>query len=95
MFKHFVSNNYLCLRIGLLKSRISEKSVWPFLRKPSLVVFAIVILIGKFLVAGRKKIWSTKFWHQLKRDKATFNSLDLKLLLLLPKDFFIQQKVRI
>jgi len=31
--------------------------------------------LHKFLVAERKKFWRNFIWHQLKRDKATFNNV--------------------
>ena len=41
------------------------------LRRASHDVFLALL---KFLVAERMKFWSSFIWHQLKRDKATFNS---------------------
>ena len=38
-FKHFVFNKYFCLVLGLLKSRISEKSFELLLRKLNFKLF--------------------------------------------------------
>ena len=38
-FKHFVFNNYFCLVLGVLKSKISKKSLEGFLRKLDLKLF--------------------------------------------------------
>ena len=38
-YKHFVFNKYFCLVLGLLKSKISKKSVEPLGRKPDFKLF--------------------------------------------------------
>ena len=38
-FKHFVFNKYFCLVLGVLKSKISQKSVEGFLRKLDFKLF--------------------------------------------------------
>ena len=38
-FKHFVFYKYFSLVLGLLKSRISEKTIEPLLRKPDFKLF--------------------------------------------------------
>ena len=36
----------------------------------------MILDLRKFLVTERMKFWSNVVWHQLKRDEATFNSID-------------------
>ena len=39
VYKHFVFFKYFCLVLGLLKSRISEKTIKPILNKPNFKLF--------------------------------------------------------
>ena len=39
IYKHFVFYKYFCLVLGLLKSRISEKTIKPLLNKPDFKLF--------------------------------------------------------
>ena len=58
-FKHFVFNKYFCLVLGVLKSKISKKSVEGFLRKLDLKLFhykAMVQPVSKITtIATRNK----------------------------------------
>ena len=58
-FKHFVFYKYFSLVLGLLKSRISEKTIKPFLNKPDFKLFhykARVQLVSKITtIANRNR----------------------------------------
>ena len=60
-FKHFVFNKYFCLVLGVLKSKISKKSVDSFLRKLDLKLFhykAMVQPVSKITtIATRNRCW--------------------------------------
>ena len=60
-FKHFVFYKYFCLVLGVLKSKISKKSVDSFLRKLDLKLFhykAMVQPVSKITtIATRNRCW--------------------------------------
>ena len=60
-YKHFVFNKYFCLVLGLLKSRILEKTIEPLLNKPDFKLFhykARVQPVSKITtVATRNRCW--------------------------------------